>query len=158
MPSFNFLPVNGNKAKRNAKKSYKSNILIKNVIGIVWIDRKAEYYVLVNNVDKYYIHSSCYSCVGKSQLYRQGNFDKSNLVYIRLYDNLVECDRYCWLPFGVGCIVKGNVILENNIKYFIIKHCDIALDNKPSHEAMEFYLNNIEEINKLIISKRNEDR
>lgn len=159
MPAFNFSPVKGNKTKRtnnNTKKSY--NIIKSKVIGIVWIDRKAEYYILVDNTKKYYIHPKCYSCVGKQQLYRQGEFDDSNFVYIRFIDNLIECNRYYWLPFGIGCVVCGKIVIENGIKYFIIDKCDVVFNNEDSHKAMEFYLEHITEINRIIISKRNEDR
>lgn len=138
MPSFSFTPV-VKKGVENKPKT--SNNIRVDVRGIVVIDLNGIYTVKVDN-DNYPISSKNFSCKGKMVVYSQTLTKLSGrLVYIRTEDNAVELPKNAYLPFCVGALVSGNIIVGN---IFDIKK--VAIDNKnpDAIEAMRFYRNNYE--------------
>lgn len=152
MPSFSFSPV---KKKTTIKtNSSKYSILFKDIIGVVCITLEAKYYILVDK-DSYDILPECYSCKGHKNLYLQNNNERQRILYIRRDKLNTDTITKHWLPFAPGCMVKGNIVQNNNTKrtYFKIKKVYIDLTNNTAHEAIEFYRNNIETISKIINNK-----
>lgn len=151
MPSFNFsIP------KKVANKKFSKNkhkVILKDVKGVIWIDENAEYWVALDNF-QYPIHPDCYSCKGKSTVYRQEECYKSNLKYIRNAGECYELNNNFWLPFGIGCVVCGDLIDIGKVSpVFIIKDCWTEYNNE-SHKALEFYRKHIKEINDIIRNRR----
>lgn len=153
MPTFDFSLKSVKTQKRKTSQNhYKREVIVKDVKGIIWIDTNAEYSVRLDDGSQYAIHPNCYSCKGHNRIYRRGVSYKERYIYIRTLDNCVEQNRIWYLPFDVGCIVRGNIIkiLSNNVKYFVIKQCWTELDNLDSHAALMFYKEHIDTINDII--------
>lgn len=156
MPSFNFSIV---KNESNKRKTYnntkKYEVVKKDVVGVVWIDINANYYIKVNN--KFYnINSECYSCKGKDMIYAQGYDDKNRICIIRSPEKCIECNHNLYLPFAPGCIVSGDIIINNPLtaKIFNIKEVWIDINNDDAHEALAFYKEHYKEINAIILKRR----
>ena len=160
MPSFNFSVIAKVTKKNKSISNNKDVIVLHKIQGIIFIDLQGNYSVKLDNGDSYPIHKDCYSCKGHKEIYRQGEFDKGRFIYIRHQGEYFECDSKHWLPFGVGCIVKGNVIRNpiTKIESFVIKKCGVNFENTMSINAMNFYRQNIEKINANIKLKYNETR
>lgn len=156
MPTFNFSLANKESSKR---KTSTIEVIKKNIKGIVWIDKKANYSVCVDNFS-YSIDYKCFSCKDKERIYRQGEYDKNRVVYVRAVDSCFECNPNFWLPFGVGCVVIGDLIVSpynNNEKLFVIKECYVDINDEESHKAMSYYKEHIKEINDIIRNRRNNE-
>lgn len=150
MPTFNFSLI---KTKSDKKKTSNKEVIKKNIKGVIWINKEAIYSVRVE--DSFYpIDIKCYSCKGKGKIYRQGEYDKTRVVYIRHNDSYSECNPNFWLPFSVGCIVSGDLINNNFSKVFIIKDCYVDVNDKISHEAVSYYREHLKEINDIIRKRR----
>lgn len=156
MPSFDFSLVKKESNKRKTSNNIKKyEVVEKDVVGIVWIDINANYYVKIN--DKHHnIDTECYSCKGKDKVYAQGIDDKRRICIIRNIDEYVKCNPNLYLPFAPGCIVSGNIIINrfSNSKVFYIKKTWINLDNDDAHEALAFYKEHYKEINAIILKRR----
>ena len=154
MPSFDFTLVKKPKTRKTVKSHDTFRVLDKNVIGVIWITKTANYYVKSNN-RTYNISPECYSCKGKRRIYRQGSYDINRFSYIRLIDDCCECDSKHWLPFAVGCIVKGDIVYNSNSdKYlFNIKDIWIDYDDIDAQLACNFYRKHLTEINNIIRNK-----
>lgn len=156
MPSFDFsLPKKKVSKRKTSKNSNRNEVIKKNVKGIVWINRNAEYSVAINENSitfEYPIHYSCYSCKGHARIYRRGVPFKDRYVYIRNIGKYSEQNPNHYLPFAPGCVVLGDLVKTslNVSPLFIIKDCWIELDNKESHAAITFYKEHIDEINEII--------
>lgn len=158
MPSFNFSVI-AKVTKKNKNISNNNDVIVlRKVQGIIFIDLQGNYRVELDNGKSYPIHKDCYSCKGHKEIYRQGEFDKGRFIYVRHQGEYFECNSKHWLPFGVGCIVTGNVIEHHisKIQSFVIKKCGIDFENTMAINAMNFYRNNIKEINTNIKLKHNE--
>lgn len=120
MPTFDFSVS----VKKNNKGKYKVikekyTIKVRKAKGIVFIDKDGSYKVLIeDNIIP--IKQECFTCKGASNIYMQ-ELEKKSIrnIYIRC-DNLnQELDTLYYLPFCVGCIVKGNIVvtitINNNI-------------------------------------------
>lgn len=156
MPSFDFSLVKKESNKRKTSNNIKKyEVVEKDVVGIVWIDINANYYVKIND-KRYNIDTECYSCKGKDKVYAQGIDDKRRICIIRNIDEYVECNPNLYLPFAPGCIVSGNIIINrfSNSKVFYIKKTWINLDNDDAHEALAFYKEHYKEINAIILKRR----
>lgn len=155
MPTFNFnmsVTTDVVSKKRNYKKS---KIVVKGANGVVWILKNAEYRVMVE--DRWYmIHPNCYSCKGNARVYRQGENDHNRFVWIRCKDECAELNPNNYLPFGVGCIVEGDIVYDTKtlIEMFYIKKCYTDPYNQISKDALTHYRNNIEKINEIIRNRR----
>ena len=158
MPSFDFSVIAKVTKKNKSISNNKDIIVLNKVQGIVFIDLQGNYHIELDNGHSYPIHKDCYSCKGHREIYRQGELDKGRFIYVRHQGEYFECDPKHWLPFGIGCIVIGNVIQNaiTKIQSFVIKKCGIDFENTMAINAMNFYRNNIKEINTNIKLKRNE--
>lgn len=155
MPIFNF-SVSQKKVKQ--KKETKSNnsikVELKNIKGVVFINDNAEYYINADNGIDYKINDKSYSCKNKSIVYRVGEYDTKRVKRIRPLNNLLECNPNYWLPFGIGCVVVGNIINEGDDVTFVIHDCYTDLYNEKCKKAFNYYLDNIDKINTIIKNKR----
>lgn len=152
MPSFNFVAI---KKKDKAKaKSSKNEIITRKVSGVVFINLNGDYYVKVANED-YNITPESYSVKGKQIIYRRGYDLPTNLVYVRTLDNLIELNPLFWTPFGAGCIVYGDTIVNKliNSKTFVVKKIEVDYSDEIAHEARLFYKEHYKEINDNIKKK-----
>jgi hypothetical protein len=158
MPSFSFSVIKKVTKKNKSISNNKDIIVLSKVRGIVFINLQGDYYVELENGEIYPINKDCYSCKGHKEIYRQGEFDRCRFIYVRHQGEYFECNTKHWLPFGIGCIVKGNVIQHHisKQKTFVIKKCGVDFDNPRAIAAMQFYKNNIDEINTNIKLKCNE--
>lgn len=157
MVSFSFTP-----AKHTCRKTKTANnirpyeIKTKDIIGIVFIDINANYYVGVDG-NKYNIQSECYSCKGIVSIYRQATHNSiERLRYDRLSNKLEECNPLYWLPFMAGCMVKGDVIqhkITKNIMFRIIK-CWYDPYNEQAKVAYNYYREHFKEINKIMLERQ----
>ncbi len=155
MPTFNFnmsVTTDVISKKRNYKKS---KIVVKGANGVVWLLISGNYKVIVGD-KKYNIHPNCYSCKGNARVYRQGENDYNRLVYIRCKDDCVELNPNNYLPFGVGCIVEGDIVINNKTfeELFYIKKCYTDPYNQISKEALTYYRKHIDIINENIRKRR----
>lgn len=153
MPTFDFsLPKKVKAKRKTVNNTERYEIIERNVVGVVWIDIKANYFIHCNT-DIYPVAYECYSCKGKARVYRRGYYDRNRVSYIRCNDNLTECNTLHYLPFGIGCIVKGNIVRNKytNKLLFYIKDCWVDYSNEDAHNALEFYRNNINEIDDAIV-------
>lgn len=144
MPSFNFNIVK--RVNNNCKKlsTSKYEIKYKNVQGVVFIDIDANYSVKVDN--KYYpIRPSNFNTKGVTDIYSQFLNEKNQIVlYIRDVNNTPRVSKHCYLPFGVSCIVVGDVVCYKytSILIFDIKKVYINYDNLDAKQAIKFYRDN----------------
>lgn len=156
MPTFNFSFIKKDYNKRKANKNNKEyEVLRQNVIGVVNVTINAIHQVSVDG-NIYNIKHSCYSCKGKDVVYRIGHNEFRPLQYIRFKGEYKELDNLCWLPFAVGCIVKGNIVRNTifNIDLFDIKKVWLDYDNEEAHNALKFYREHLNEINDVIKTKK----
>ena len=158
MPSFNFSVIAKVTKKNKSISNNKNIIVLHKVQGVIFINLQGNYRVELDNGDSYSIHKDCYSCKGHKEIYRQGELDKCRFIYVRHQGEYFECNSKHWLPFGVGCVVKGDIILNpiTKLQSFMIKKCGVDFENAMSIAAMNFYRHNIKEINANIKLKHNE--
>lgn len=154
MPSFNFTIST---KKRKISKNYE--ILEKDIKGIIHIDIDGNYTVHVGNNIHYKIHPRNYDCSGSKRIFLQGVNNKSRTSIILKNNTFKKCyglNPTKYLPFAVGLIVKGNIVVNkySNIKYFNIKNFKIDYNELECHQILEFYRNNINIINENIMKKR----
>lgn len=149
MPFFNF---SSPKKKTKNKSNNRCSILNSNVTGIIFIDINGNYYVNYNN-NCYSIDKSCYTCKGKSIIYGTPLYNTFRLRYIREKNCRFECNNINWLPFGIGCIVNGDIITNDIESLFLIKKCFIE-NNDKSREAINFYKTNKEKLYEIYINKK----
>lgn len=156
MPSFDFSLVKKEVNKRKtSNNTNKYEVVEKNVVGIVWIDINANYYIKIGN--KFYnINADCYSCKGRDIVYAQGFDDKRRVCIIRNPGEYIECNHNLYLPFAPGCIVSGDIIINHPLtsKIFNIKKIWIELNNNDAHEALAFYKEHYKEINAIILKRK----
>lgn len=156
MPAINFsLKPSKKKERKTIKSGNRTQVIEKNVTGVVCINIDAVYYVKIGD-SQYPIHKDCYSCKGKQYIYRQGEYDKSRVVYIRTVDNCYESIPNFWLPFNVGCVVTGDIVFNHDayVKQFVIKQCWIEWHNDEATEAINFYKEHLNVINDIIRKRR----
>lgn len=149
MPTFGFSFAKKEVNKREkVNNSGKYEIIERKVTGVVFINLDASYYIKCGDKD-YDITPESYTCKGKTTVYRRGYDDKVNLRYIRTLDSCVELNPLHWIPFSVGCVTIGNIVVNNitKRKYFDIKSVDVDYTNNISIEAHSFYREHYKEIN-----------
>ncbi len=145
MPIISFAVTANKKSNiKKAKTKGRYSILEHKVLGVVTIDINSNYFV--NGLA---IVPENYTCEGFTKLYYQGLQDKQRVMYIR--DNIdknISCNINNYLPFTVGCCVKGDIVenLYTHIKFFYIKKVFIDYDNIESQNALKFYRDNYDEI------------
>ena len=146
MPYFDFSLPKKKEKRKTAKNTLRSKILEKNVEGVVWIDDKGELTVRVIPDKRYKIHLDSYSCKGKKNIYARKLENRRVVCIIRNIGEYLECNHDIFLPFAVGNIVKGNVVMIGFDKQFVIKDCWTDLNNDDSHLALEYYRDNYDTI------------
>jgi len=151
MPNFSFAPIiKPSKAKSTSQTASKYNIIIADIEGIVFINLKGEYSVVIGN-DKYSIASESYSCKGVSEIYEKDLInDITRSRFIRSERDRDDRDRNMYLPFTAGCTVKGNIVRHKAamLVLFKIKKVFIDIDNSIGKEAIKFYRDNYKKIKK----------
>lgn len=147
MRNFTF---NFNLVKNKVDKKEYSNIIEKDVEGIICVNLNGEFYISKNNENSYKIHPTSYSCKNKSKVYPL-NIDKnkSRICWHRV-ENKQELSNKAYLPFSAGLIAIGDVIKENNTIYFKINKVISNNSNKNCKEAFNYFKNNYKEIIKNI--------
>ena len=146
--------------KKNNKGKYKVikekyTIKVRKSKGIIFIDKDGSYKVLMeDNIIP--IKQECFTCKGSSNIYMQ-ELEKKSIrnIYIRC-DNLnQELDILYYLPFCVGCIVKGNIVVNNYDKqqYFDIKESYIDYEDDKAANIFKEYKDNYDELNQARINK-----
>lgn len=156
MPTFSFSPVK-KKEKRKANNNTKQyKIIEKSIVGVIYVTIKGEFDVLYNGVF-YKIHPKCFKCKGKAKIYKLGEDKPKRFGFTRVLEDYKEFNSFGWLPFTIGSIVKGNIIVDNrtNHYWFYIKKEWLDYDNELSKKAYNYYKENYEEINKIIKQKFN---
>lgn len=142
------------KPKRTNNGTHKtSNIVEKNVIGIVNISLTGFYYV-VSGEKEYFLSNNSYNVKDKTILFSQKLTNNRVLKVVNLAKNSQEKIAY-YLPFGVGCVLKGNAIIENGrIVFDLIKVVeDDYIYKEEQIKARKFFVDNYEEIEQIIINK-----
>lgn len=156
MPTFDFSVS----VKKNNKGKYKVinekyTIKVRKSKGIIFIDKDGSYKVLMeDNIIP--IKQECFTCKGSSNIYMQ-ELEKKSIrnIYIRC-DNLnQELDILYYLSFCVGCIVKGNIVVNNYDKqqYFDIKESYIDYEDDKAANIFKEYKDNYDELNQARINK-----
>lgn len=156
MPTFDFSVS----VKKNNKGKYKVikekyTIKVRKSKGIIFIDKDGSYKVLIeDNIIP--IKQECFTCKGSSNIYMQ-ELEKKSIrnIYIRC-DNLnQELDILYYLPFCVGCIVKGNIVVNNYDKqqYFDIKESYIDYEDDKAANIFNEYKDNYDKLNQARIDK-----
>lgn len=160
MPTFDFsLPKKKAKARKTSNYTKQFEVIEKNIIGVVWIDKSAKFTVKVANQFNYEIHADCYSCKGKDKIYPCKLDDNRRVCIIRNVDNYSDCNQNCYLPFAPGCVVSGDIVVKGFTKQFYIRKCWIELDNDDAHAALVYYRKNYNIIQSVLEnSKLNESR
>lgn len=155
MPTFNFsLPKKETKARKTSHNTNKYEVVAKNIKGVIWIDEFANYTVKVSDEYRYEIYPACYSCKGVNRIYGQFLDDNRRICIIRNVDEYTECNPYCYLPFAPGCVVTGDIVVNNYTKQFKIKSCNVELDNDDAHAALVFYRQNYNTISSALEKRR----
>lgn len=131
-----------------------SNIIHKNIKGVVFITDRAEYKVLFKDT-LYDITDKSFSCKGVTTIYRQGISDKRGrpICYVRERDLSFDRDRLYWTPFTAGSLVSGNIIKDSGNMLFDVQDITIDYNNDKCHEARLYYLDNYKQINKIMNKK-----
>lgn len=147
MPTFNFsLPKKETKGRKASNHSNRFEVIEKNIVGIVWINKSAVYTVKVDNNINYEIHPKCYCCKGKDRVYACKLDDRRRVCIIRNVNDYKECNHNHYLPFAPGCVVSGDIVINGFIKQFYIKKCWIELENDNAHNALMYYRQNYDTI------------
>lgn len=143
MAFFNF-----NVQEKATKKKNKDNLLRKviekNVAGVVWVNRDASYKVKIAG-KVYDFTQESYSCKGRQFVFHTFK-DKNRYCHVRNPDKRDECDTRYWRPFTAGCIVLGNIVSEDGKELFDVKDITIDLQDHESHDALEYFRRNYDEI------------
>lgn len=153
MATFNFDITSNVKKQTYVKRE--SNILHKDIEGVVFITENADYKVLYNDI-YYNITEKSYSCKNILRVFRQGVSDKHGrpISYIRDKDTACEENKLIWTPFTAGSLVIGNIIKStDNFILFDIKNILIDYHNEDCCKARSFYINNHKHINELMYKK-----
>lgn len=143
MAIWNFSKPTKISRKRNVIK-YGLKVIEQNIKAVVDITDSLLYIASIENGKNYIIHKSSYKCKNKQIIYSQllvGEY-KHRLIIHRIPSYCIEHRPY--LPFAVGCIVIGDIILNqaNNVYYFRIKKCYIDNDDCFAQTITKRFRNN----------------
>ena len=141
MPTFNFTITK--KASNSKNISSKSNIIEKNVKGVVFIDLNKHYTVDVDG-KIYNIDDKSFNTKGVKKVYRLSKGQR--ILYIRGVDNTFFNQYPFWCPFAPGNCVEGNVINIGGNNVFHIKKVYDELNNHTAIKALHFYKENWKKI------------
>lgn len=160
MPYFDFsLPKKKTKERKTSNHISRREVIEKNIIGVVWIDKNAKFTVKIDGKFVYDVHSNSYSCKGKNKIYARKLDENRRVCVIRNVGDYSECNHNCYLPFAPGCIVSGDIVINGFNKQFLIKKSWIELDNDDAHAALVYYRKNYNSICSVLENnKLNESR
>lgn len=150
---FNFSSFGKPKVKKTSNDRNRK-LVEKNVKGVIGITLDANYYVQVEN-KQYTLTIESYDLKGKNVYYCRELQNNKILEIISLTKQKRNQSKY--LPFGVGCVVKGNIYNIFGKHRFnitkIIEFSELSQEDynnfiSMSHNCKEFFRNNYEEIKK----------
>lgn len=153
MPYFDFSLPKKKEKRKTAKNTLRSEVLEKNVQGVVWIDGKGELTVKVVPDKRYKIHLDSYSCKGKKNIYARKLENRRVVCIIRSIGEYLECNHDIFLPFAVGSIVSGDIVQIGFNQQFVINKCWSDLNNEDAHLALEYYRDNYDTIINVLENK-----
>lgn len=153
MPMFNFAAASKAKvAKKKSSDSTVYKIVEKDVIGVVHVTIDAKWHVRTDAKD-YTIAKESYNSKDKCVVFKTILVNGRRWQWIRLRDKANKLNELLWLPFAVGCIVKGNILHSDKyggVTVFKIKKVYIDYNDWAAIKAMRFYRDNIEVIETII--------
>lgn len=162
MPYFDFsAQFTTIKAKQAKKPKSVLTVIDKNVIAVVDIDKDLNYLAVFEDGRTYNIAPACYKCKNHQVIYSQlliGEH-KQRLIIHRALDCYYE--HFPYLPFAVGCLIKGNIVKNNltNTRYFIIKKCYVDNNNRFAFLITKAFRDIYDdELEQRIINKYTNDR
>lgn len=165
--NFNLVPVT---RKRSNSNSNRVSTSVKRLLGVIWIDKEAKYYVKIHNVDgsykDYELSKDSLTCKGREIVWQ---IDNKTTRFIQLIRNIAIANEltYHWKPFKPGTVVKGYInslglfeILKVEYNY-VYKYSEDDKEDKDEnkeikknsivtindiYEAQEFYRTHVKEI------------
>lgn len=151
--SFSFNYKDKTKTKKITNYN-KYEIVEEELKGVVFIDINGDYYIKVNTIN-FPIKSECYNINKSKNVYHR--LYNGRLLYIRT-DTEKELSNHWWIPFAPGCNVSGNIVKNRLGKtFFDIKKIWTNVHDEIATSAYKFYIDNIEEINKNVRIKINNE-
>ena len=113
---------------------------------------------LITNGEKLDIYHKSYNCKDKENIYLRVTPDIHRVCIMRRKENRSEVNNLFYLPFAVGHLAVGDVIIDNitNRKLFHIKKSAPDKYNAYCYEALQYYKANKDIIDKAILKKREE--
>lgn len=154
---FNFSKF-GKPRVKSTNSSPRREIVAKNVIGVIGINIDASYYVETKD-KQYKLTIESYELKGKNVYYARTLQNNRILNIISLKKRLVNNKQY--LPFSVGCIVKGNIYKILGTERFNISRILDCKDVPEEYEYFvkttvhikkQFFRDNYEEIEKCMVN------
>lgn len=148
---FNFSKFGKPKIKSSGS-SPRREVIQQNIIGVIGINIDASYYVDING-QKYQLTIESYDLKGKNVYYARTLQENKTLEIISL-NKQTRNNKY-YLPFAVGCIVKGSTYKIFGIERFNINKI-LELNQVPEdsinyfktivHKHKQFFRENYKEI------------
>lgn len=135
--NFNFNPVK-KQVKKKQEKTIKYAISSTGEMAIIGYDfDKCIYYAVCNGV-KYPIHTSSYTCKGRANVFLRTLNNGRRVVISRTGDknSLQELDINTFLPFAPGCECKCDIVIEDMVKYAVIK--DVEIHSPVNEEFIKY--------------------
>ena len=154
MPNFDIKTTFNSKTKKSIKEV---TVLEKNVRAAIYVDLHNRYYVkLITNGEKLDIYHKSYKCKDKENIYMRVTPTNNRVCIIRSISDRHECNNLFYLPFAVGHLAIGDIVLDNitNKKMFYIKKSIPDKFAKYTDDAFEYYKAHKETIDKIILEKR----
>lgn len=143
---FNFSSITDNNKSKNSKKSNFTNyvILEREVWGVVYITLNATYYVKLDDGRIYDIAPKCYKIGRRKTIYFRKLLDGQPAIYRRVNTRNLSIDNCRYLPFGVGCRVKCNIVEDPITKRHkvTIKICRVDYLDERFYTAVQYLKKN----------------
>lgn len=148
---FNFSSFGKPKVKKTSCDRNRK-LVERNIMGVIGINLDAAYYVQVGEI-QYSLTLESYDLKGKNVYYCKELQNNKILEVISLTKQKRNQRKY--LPFGVGCVVKGNIYnifgkhrfnITKVIEFKELSQEDYNKFISISHNCKEFFRNNYEEI------------
>lgn len=154
MPKLDFNKFNYSKTN-NTKKEV--TVLESKIQAAIYVDKKANYSVkLISTGEVLPLYYKSYKCKDKENIYMRVTPTNNRVCIIRSASDRHECNNLFYLPFAVGHLAIGDIILDNitNKKMFYIKKSTPDKFAKYTDDAFEYYKAHKETIDNIILEKR----